>query len=141
MKKKRFASVLLLTLAGLVLLMGIWQLLLFVPPQMEMLADAASQGATDEQISDYCWQQLLPDLLGYLMTALSLPGVLFAAGVLLWRTGAGRAPVEEVFSAPPPHPGRADVWDSQGTDNFFEDFEALDEDEADEGGAQNKEDR
>lgn len=47
-----------------------------------MLEEAAAQGATSEQISEYYWQQLIPQIVTYVITSLGIAALLFSSGVI-----------------------------------------------------------
>ena len=88
--KKNLTSVIIFILSGIILALGIWQLILYIPPQLEMLDNAVLQGATSEQTSDYYWHDFIPQVLTYVITTLGFTAVLLTAGMLHLRLAANQ---------------------------------------------------
>lgn len=84
-KKKNLVSVVAFVFAGMILLLAILQLVLYIPAQLQMLDDATLQGATEEQITGYFWQQFMPQVLSYVITAVGFIGVLSVIGTRYLR--------------------------------------------------------
>ncbi len=109
MKSKKSAIPgVLYVLSGIVLILGIVQLALYMRPQLTLISDAAAQGATPEQISEYYWQQFMPQLLYYITIYVGITAVLFACGAVYAKVcgvfaymcdAAGQAPVS-TYGAP-----------------------------------------
>lgn len=122
-KKKNLVPIVAFALAGMILLLAILQVSLYIPAQLQMLDDATLQGATEEQIAEYFWQQLMPQVLSYIIPALGFIGVLSVAGMrYLKHDDASKIAVSGSQSrqirpnAPEPD---ADL------DDFLEDFEII----------------
>lgn len=83
MKKKKYPiPIILFILAAIIVILGIVQLALYISPQLTMLEEAAAQGATSEQISEYYWQQLIPQIVTYVITSLGIAALLFSSGAI-----------------------------------------------------------
>lgn len=120
--KKNLTSVMIFILSGIILALGIWQLTLYIPPQLEMLDNAVSQGATVEQTSDYYWHEFIPQVLTYAITFLGFSAVLFTAGMLLRL--AVNQPSDPRRNMSWPYQPKASTDDK--LDDFFEEFEMID---------------
>ncbi|ABX41994.1 hypothetical protein [Lachnoclostridium phytofermentans] len=120
--KKNAITIIILGLSGIILALGIWQLVLYIPAQLDMLADATTQGATAEQISEYYWQQFMPQVLSYVITTLGFASVLFAAGMLYRKHGASTIAVSSPQIGEIP-PKAIEVFNNP--DDFFEEFEIV----------------
>ena len=118
--KKQFASILIFALAGLILAAGIWQLSLYIPPQLKMLDEALDSGATATQVSDYYWQQFMPQVLSYAISAFGFASALFAAGVICLKLTKPRKAPPSQAAAPTPE-------EIEDMDDLFEDFELVDD--------------
>lgn len=81
-KKKHPIPIILFILAAIIVILGIVQLALYISPQLTMLEEAAAQGATSEQISEYYWQQLIPQIVTYVITSLGIAALLFSSGAI-----------------------------------------------------------
>lgn len=81
-KKKHPIPIILFILAAIIVIWGIVQLALYISPQLTMLEEAAAQGATSEQISEYYWQQLIPQIVTYVITSLGIAALLFSSGAI-----------------------------------------------------------
>ncbi|NWL88417.1 MULTISPECIES: hypothetical protein [unclassified Paenibacillus] len=121
--KKTLTSVMIFGLSGIILALGVWQLILYIPPQLEMLDNAALQGATAEQTSDYYWHDFIPQVLAYVITIVGFTAVLLTAGMLHLRLAANQ----------PSDPRRNMSWPFQPKasaddelDEFFDGFEVVD---------------
>jgi hypothetical protein len=121
-KKKNAIPIIILGLSGIILILGIWQLVLYIPPQLEMLADATTQGATAEQISDYFWQDLMPQVLNYVITILGFVSVLFAAGMLYRKHGTSKITMN---STPNQNINSKAIEVNSNLDDLFEEFDIV----------------
>ncbi|MDU4890335.1 MAG: hypothetical protein E6344_11050 [Clostridium sp.] len=81
-KKKHPIPIILFILAAIIVILGIVQLALYISPQLTMLEEAAAQGATSEQISEYYWQQLISQIVTYVITSLGIAALLFSSGAI-----------------------------------------------------------
>ena len=120
--KKNAIPITILGLSGIILVLGIWQLVLYIPPQLDMLADATTQGATAEQISDYFWQELMPQVLSYVITFLGFASVLFAAGMLYRKHGTSNIAMD---STPSQNINSKAIGVNSNLDDFFEEFDIV----------------
>lgn len=68
--------------SGLILLIGIIQIFSFLPGQLEAMKQAATQGVAGQQISNFFWQQVIPQLLSYVMSTVAFIGILFSISML-----------------------------------------------------------
>ncbi|MCL2322530.1 MAG: hypothetical protein FWC47_10580 [Oscillospiraceae bacterium] len=96
MKKKSFISYIIFTLAVIILVLGIIQLIIYIPPQIDMINSARTQGTTDQDISDYIWQQLVPQIISYVITFLGFASILLASGMILLRQSQANLQVAAV---------------------------------------------
>ena len=62
--------------------MGIIQIFSFLPGQLETMQQAEAQGIAAQQISKFFWQQVIPQLLSYVMSTVAFIGVLLFIGML-----------------------------------------------------------
>lgn len=120
--KKNLTSVTIFILSGIILALGISQLILYIPPQLEMLDNAVTQGATAEQTSDYYWHEFIPQVLTYAITFLGFATVLFIAGMLHLRLAAYQPSNHRNMARPYQSNALAD----DELDDFFEEFEVID---------------
>lgn len=120
--KKNLTSVIIFVLSGIILALGIWQLILYVPPQLEMLDNAALQGATSEQTSDYYWHDFIPQVLTYVITILGFTAVLLTAGILHFRLAANQP--SDNRNMVRPFQSKTSAEDE--LDDFFNGFEVVD---------------
>lgn len=120
--KKNAIPIIILGLSGIVLILGIWQLVLYIPPQLDMLADATTQGATAEQISDYFWQELMPQVLSYVITILGFASVLFAVGMLHRKHGTSNIAMN---NTPSQNINSKVIEVNNSLDDFFEEFDIV----------------
>lgn len=86
MQAKKTVPVIIFTLAAVVLLIGIVQLILVIPPQINMLNNAWIQGSSNTDISNYIWQQLIPQIFSYVITSFGITFVLIACGLISWQS-------------------------------------------------------
>jgi len=92
MQQKKSVAILLFVLAGLIVLLGIIQLALFMPPQLTMLNDANAQGVDPQQVSGYFWQQLMPQILLYVIVTIGFAGTLVGGGLISLQLGRKPSP-------------------------------------------------
>ncbi|WP_195574918.1 hypothetical protein [Paenibacillus sp. 1001270B_150601_E10] len=119
--KKNLTSIIIFMLSGIILALGIWQLILYIPPQLEMLDNAVTQGATLEQTTDYYWHEIIPQVLTYIITFLGFTAVLFTVGMLHFRLAANQ---------PTDNRNMARLFPSKASDDdelndFFDEFEVV----------------
>ncbi|MFD1267181.1 hypothetical protein [Paenibacillus motobuensis] len=119
--KKNLTSVIIFILSGIILALGIWQLILYIPPQLEMLDNAVLQGATSEQTSDYYWHDFIPQVLTYVITTLGFTAVLLTAGMLHLRLAAKQPSDNRYITRP--FQSKASAEDE--LDDFFDGFEVV----------------
>ncbi|NIK77044.1 cytochrome oxidase assembly protein ShyY1 [Paenibacillus castaneae] len=118
--KKNVVPITIFALSVLILGMGIWQLVLYIPAQLDMLDQAELQGTTDEQISDYYRQQFLPQVLTYIITSFGIAAILFAIGMLFVKNDT-----KKVANQYMKRKGYSNQSDDDELDDFFEEFEAV----------------
>jgi len=82
-KNKRFPVVAVFTLAAKMLVLGIIQLVYYIPRQVETINMAVAQGATDEQVTNYIWQMIVPEALAIVIPVIGFTSVLVAIGLVL----------------------------------------------------------
>jgi hypothetical protein len=119
--KKNLISILIFVLSGIIIALGIWQLILYIPPQLEMLDNAVTQGATSEQTSDYYWHEFLPQVLTYVINFLGFAAVLFTAGMLYVKLAVKQPSYNHNMAKPIQSKDSAD----EELDDFFDEFEAV----------------
>lgn len=120
--KKHVVPITIFTLSVLFLALGIWQLVLYIPPQLDILDQATLQGATDEQISDYYRQQFLPQVLTYFITAFGIAAILFAIGMLFIKNHTVKVTNQYMNRK-----DYSNQSDNDKLDDFFEEFEAVED--------------
>ncbi|MDR2721550.1 MAG: hypothetical protein LBB35_01610, partial [Coriobacteriaceae bacterium] len=94
MHAKKTFSIIIFILAGIVLAIGITQIALLLGPYITMLSEARTlQGATNAQINEYILQQLLPQVLTYVVVSFGATAILVACGLISLQisNGFGRA--------------------------------------------------
>ena len=131
MQLKKVITIAIFALAAMILILGITQVSLFLSPQLTMLSEARTEGATEQQISDYYWQQLMPQALLYIFTFLGLSGILAACGATYMALQRNAADAEELKGLlatlqTKTAPVVADESKSDEHD-FFEDFETVED--------------
>jgi len=126
--KKNLISIMIFVLSGIILALGIWQLILYIPPQLEMLDNAATQGATLEQTTDYFWHEFMPQVLTNVITFLGFAAVLFTTGMLHLRFVSNQ-PSDPRHNMSWPFQPKASADDE--LDDFFDGFgfEVVDTDQ------------
>jgi len=124
--KKKAIPIIILGLSGIILILGILQLVLYIPSQLDMLADATTQGVTAEQISDYYWQQFMPQVLSYVITILGFASVLFAIGMLYLKHGSSTIAMNSSQSQEITSKAMEVV---NNPDDFFEEFDIVTNDQ------------
>ena len=80
--QKQLIPIILFVLAGIIFILGIVQLALYIPQEINMVKDAVLQGATSEQISEYYLQQFIPQIITFVITSLGIASLLFASGCI-----------------------------------------------------------
>lgn len=81
LKQKSFELILRIVL-GLIVLIGIIQIFSFLTGQFEAMNQATEQGVASQQISKYFWQQVMPQLLSYVMSMVAFIGILLSIDVI-----------------------------------------------------------
>lgn len=120
--RKNLASIIIFVLSGIILALGIWQLSLYIPPQLDMLDNAVAQGAALEQTTEYYWHEFMPQVLTYVITFLGFAAVLFTVGILHLRLAANQPYNNRNMTRP--FPSKAS--DDDELDDFFDEFEVVD---------------
>lgn len=110
--------------AGVVLLLGIVQCVSFLPGQLETMKQAEAQGVAAQQISDFFWQRVIPQLLSYVMTTVAFTGILFFMGVLYEKLDSMVVQNPNYLRQLPY--GLQEQGD-QDMDHLFDEFELVDE--------------
>lgn len=83
--QKQLIPIILFVLAAIIAILGIVQLALYIPQEINMVKEAALQGATSEQISEYYLQQFIPQIITYVITSFGIASLLFASGSIYRR--------------------------------------------------------
>ncbi|MCL2826657.1 MAG: hypothetical protein FWD72_04550 [Eggerthellaceae bacterium] len=132
MHAKKVASIVFFVLAGIVLVLGIIQLVLFIPPQLSMLASATSQGATQQQVSDYFQQTFLPQVISYAITTLGFASAIAAGATMLLLSSRKHGGKHHGRDASPVSPfGDEALAHEEGQqDSSFDNFGFGDDDDA-----------
>lgn len=121
--RKHLIPIIIFALSVLIVALGIGQLVLYIPPQLDMLGQATLQGAPHEQVSDYYWQQFLPQVFTYVINALGIGGILFAIGMLYVKRDTKKTTNNSFIS----RQSNSSHADDNELDDFFEEFEALED--------------
>lgn len=119
--KKRIVPIIIFAFSILIFAIGIWQLVLFIPPQLDMLDQATLQGAAEEEISDYYRQQFLPQVLTYVITSIGMAAILSSIGMLYIKLNSKKATNEQYKY----QQVQSNHSDEDELDNFFEEFEVV----------------
>jgi hypothetical protein len=122
--KPQIISIIIFFISAIILALGIAQLILYIPPQLEMLRDAELQGATAEQVSDYVWQQFLPQIIAYAISSLGMAATLYASGMIYLKL----TNVKIKSSIGMGNQKNPTSRQSSEDDDFFDDFEIVEDD-------------
>jgi len=119
--KKRLFSYIIFFLAGLILILGIIQLILYISPQLELITSARLQETPEQDISNYFWQKLMPEIISYIIIFIGFVSVLFVSG-MIWRK------LEQIRSnvnVPKKEKNTSKNTEDLDDKDFFEDFDAV----------------
>lgn len=119
--KKRFQLTLWIV-AGLILFIGIIQVLSFLPGQLELMQQAEAQGVPAQQISTYFRQQVLPQFLSYLLFPLSFISILALLGKLYEKFDEILTQKSNYLKQLPPLTQQPQTFE---TDTLFDEFEIV----------------
>lgn len=122
--KPQIIPIIIFCISAIILMLGIAQLILYIPLQIEMLKDAELQGATAEQVSDYVWQQFLPQIIAYVISPLGMAAILYASGMIYLKL----TNVKIKSSIGMGNPKNSASSQSSEDDEFFDDFEIVEDD-------------
>lgn len=107
--------------AGAILLIGILQMLLFIPSQITAIIDATAQGVSSKEISNYILQQMVPQILSYVIltlgfsfSILALRNICVKLGDCILDKADSRFKKESLIDKP--------------HDDLFDDFEVVEND-------------
>ena len=131
MKKKLF-SYIIFSLAGLILILGIIHLIMYISPQLEMINTARLEGTTtEENISNYFWKELVPQVISYIIIFVGFVSVLLASGMICIKLGQIKScvPVVEKEREKNININKEDLDDEE----FFEDFDEVESESKPEG--------
>lgn len=123
-RKPQIIPIIIFCISAIILMLGIAQLVLYIPPQIEMLKDAELEGATAEQVSDYVWQQFLPQIIAYAILPLGMAAILYASGMIYLKLTNVKIK-SPIGMGNPKNPTSSQ---SSEDDDFFDDFEILEDD-------------
>jgi len=147
MQSKKLIPIIIFSFAGILLLIGFIQIMLFATPQFDMLNDARVQGVPENQISQYISQQLMPQLLAYLTVSLGVTTLLVSCGLISLQiaakqnkktdenlaeaeaslaespTPAKAAPAANTNQTKKPKPNK----EIEEEDDFFKEFDVMEE--------------
>ncbi|MCL2889136.1 MAG: hypothetical protein FWE65_01800 [Eggerthellaceae bacterium] len=146
MQSKKLIPIIIFSFAGILLIIGFIQIMLFATPQFDMLNDARLQGVPENQISQYVSQQLMPQLLAYITVSLGITTLLVSCGLISLQIAA-KSNREEYFvfeedeanftespapvKAPPAVSANQETRQKTGKalkeDDFFKDFEVIED--------------
>ncbi|MGL4820084.1 MAG: hypothetical protein ACRC5C_08895 [Bacilli bacterium] len=84
-QRKMETNKIIYAIASVLLITGIALLALYIPAQMQIINDASTQGATAEQISDYVWKQMMPQLLMYVLLIIGFSSTLAVGGIIIGK--------------------------------------------------------
>lgn len=108
--------------SGLILLIGIIQIFSFLPGQLEAMKQAAAQGVATQQISNFFWQQVIPQLLSYVMSTVAFIGILFSIGMLYEKVDYM---VTQKVTTQKQLPYASQQQQENDMDTLFDDFEIV----------------
>lgn len=110
--------------SGLILLIGIIQIFSFLPGQLEAMKQAAAQGVAAQQISNFFWQQVIPQLLSYVMSTVAFIGILFSIGMLYEKVDYM---VTQKVTTQKQLPYASQQQQENDMDTLFDDFEIVED--------------
>lgn len=110
--------------SGLILLIGIIQIFSFLPGQLEAMKQAAAQGVATQQISNFFWQQVIPQLLSYVMSTVAFIGILFSIGMLYEKVDYM---VTQKVTTQKQLPYASQQQQENDRDTLFDDFEIVED--------------
>lgn len=110
--------------SGLILLIGIIQIFSFLPGQLEAMKQAAAQGVAAQQISNFFWQQVIPQLLSYVMSTVAFIGILFSIGMLYEKVDYL---VTQKITTQKQLPYASQQQQENDMDTLFDDFEIVED--------------
>lgn len=110
--------------SGLILLIGIIQIFSFLPGQLEAMKQAAAQGVATQQISNFFWQQVIPQLLSYVMSTVAFIGILFSIGMLYEKVDYM---VTQKVTTQKQLPYASQQQQENDMDTLFDDFEIVED--------------
>ena len=132
MQAKKIFPIVIFVLAGLLLVVGIMQLVLFLSPQMAAIESARQQGAAEEMISSFFWQQLMPQVLVIAVTSIGIAAILATCGLLSLQMNGILAPAKESVKPAKDKGERSEqTLEKTDEDDYFEDFESLEDSDED----------
>ena len=130
MQAKRVIPIVIFALSAVLVVVGIIQVVLFMSPQLEAIESARQQGAAEEMISAFFWQQLIPQILVIAVTSFGIALVLAACGLISLQLNNMLAPEKEGARLSKKNEALEEqAKDAMDKDDFFEGFEALVEDD------------
>lgn len=110
--------------SGLILLIGIIQIFSFLPGQLEAMKQAAAQGVATQQISNFFWQQVIPQLLSYVMSTVAFIGILFSISMLYEKVDSM---VTQKVTTQKQLPYASQQQQENDRDTLFDDFEIVED--------------
>lgn len=110
--------------SGLILLIGIIQIFSFLPGQLEAMKQAAAQGVATQQISNFFWQQVIPQLLSHVMSTVAFIGILFSIGMLYEKVDYM---VTQKVTTQKQLPYASQQQQENDMDTLFDDFEIVED--------------
>lgn len=119
MKTQKHFKWVLWIVSGLILLIGIIQIFSFMPGQLEAMKQAAEQGVAAQQISKFFWQQVIPQLLSYVMCTVAFTGILLSIGVIYEKINCPA--IIKVNN-------QKEQSEENDMDTLFDDFEIVEDD-------------
>ena len=121
--QKRFKLALWIV-SGFIFLIGIIQVFSFLPGQLEAMKQAEAQGVAVQQISNFFWQQVVPQLLSYVMSTVAFIGILFSIGMLYEKIDCIATQTE---TSQKQLPYASQHQQENDMDTFFDDFEIVED--------------
>lgn len=116
MKTRKGFKLALWIISGVILLLGLIQIISFLPGPLEAMRQAQAQGVTQTQISKFFWQQVVPQLLSYAISVIGPISILFFVGALYEKA---EPPVPQK-QLPSPSPQQ-----EKDMDDFLDEFEVV----------------
>lgn len=105
--------------AGFLFVLGIMQMIAYLSGQLTAIQQAEAQGVAAQQISQFFWHQVMPQLLDYVMQLAAFEGVLYLLGMISKKIDSEKARPKD------PSQWLPSSRQEKELDTLFEEFEIV----------------